>query len=221
MFIFPAHLFNPKEVNARVVQRVMSGGVALSGDEDVISTDGGGRWQIDYAGIEFRTAAQQRAWSAWQGYLAGGAVECLVPLLSLPTAPRASQWDRPMKVTRVVANDDLFPESVAYAVPQIVAHLSANATLRATTLQITVSKGAPIRGGEKLSIGERAYRIVRPTAPDTFQIEPPLRGAVTTGDEVNFDWPVVKCRMAPGEDFEGPITRGRFGTKSISFVESF
>lgn len=220
MFVFPAHIFKPREVNARPVLRTISGGVALSGDEDVILTDGGGRWQIDYGGISLHTAAQERAWSAWQGHLAGGATECLVPILSLPTAPRPRQWDRPARVSSIQVDDEVFPTSVAYAVPHVAATVAASAALRATSLQIAVSKGGKIKGGEKLSIGQRGYRIIRSTAPGTFSIEPPLREAVTAGDAVNFDWPAIRCRMQPGSDFEGAIARGRIGEKQITFVEA-
>lgn len=221
-FVFPAHLFSPTEVNARIVQSTMSGGVALSGDEDVVATDGGGRWQIDFAGIELRTPAQQRAWSAWIGHLGGGSIECLVPLLSLVTAPRPySGMKIPARPPQLAYDDELFPTTVGYSAPYIEAEVVAAAALRATSLQITVTTGGEIKGGEKFSIGERAHRIIRETASGTFQIEPPLRGEVEIAAPVNFDWPVVKCRMMPGEDFEGAISRSRFGSKHISFIESF
>lgn len=218
-FIFPTHIFNPKQVNARPVPRVISGGEALSGDEDVIATDGGGRWMIDYSGINLHTAEQQRAWSAWQGYLAGGVVECLVPILSLATAPRPYVGPKPMRVSGLVADDPLFPESVAFASPHVIATIGANAALRATSLVINVAQGAAIQGGEKFSVGGRGVRIIRQTGEDTYQVEPPLREAVTSGASANFDWPVVLCRMAVGGDFEGALSMGRFGEKSISFVE--
>lgn len=220
-YVFPVHLFNPREVNARPIQRVMSGGQALNGEEDVIATDGGGRWQIDLAGISLRTPAQERAWSAWQGHLAGGAVQCLVPLLSLTTAPRPDMGKRPARVPQLAMDDDLFPTSVAYSAPYIEAEVAADAALRATSLEIIVTTGGTIKGGEKFSIGERAHRIVRETSTGVFQIDPPLREAVTAGDAVNFDWPLVLCTMAPGNDFDGAITLGRFGEKQITFLESF
>lgn len=219
-YVFPAHLFNPKEVDARPIQRTISGGEALSGEEDVILTDGGGRWRIDYSGITLHTAAQQRAWSAWQGHLAGGSVECLVPLLSLATAPRPFLGKGVARPPQLAWDDDLFPTTVAYSAPYIVAAVAANAALRATTLQITVSVGGTIKGGEKFSIGDRAHRIVRRTGADTFLIEPPLREAVLAGAEVVFDWPLVRCRAAP-EDFEGSLNLGFYGEKQITFLESF
>lgn len=220
MFIFPAHLFNPKEVNARPVGRVTSGGRALNDEEDVIATDGGGHWRIDFVGIDLRAPAQQRAWSAWQGHLGSGTVECLVPLLSLATAPRPYLGKFPARVPQLSVDDDLFPTSIAYSAPYIEAKVTVSAALRATSLRIIVTTGGTIKGGEKFSIGDRAYRIIRPTAANTFQIEPPLREAVAANTVVNFDWPLLLCRAAPGEDFEGAIRLSRFGEKAISFVEA-
>jgi len=218
--IFPAHRLNPTEVNARPMQQVISGGTSLAGEEDVIATDGGGRWRIDMSGISLRTPYHQRLWSAWAGYLAGGAVECLVPLLSLATAPRPMAWERPARVTGVVDNDPMFPTSVAYAVPRIVARLAANAPLRATTLQIDLQSAGKIEGGEKFSVGEQACRIIRRIADGVYQTEPPLREAVFANQPVEFNWPLVKCKLALGQDMEGAIRLGRFSDVSISFVES-
>lgn len=219
-YIFPVHLFNPAAVNARPVAQVISGGTSLSGIEETIATDGGGRWVVEYSGIELRTPQQQRVWSAWAGYLAGGVVECLVPLLSLATAPRPMAWDGPRRVSTLVVDDPVFPTSVQYAAPLIAASLADDADVRATTLAIDLTSAGEILGGEKLSIGEYAYKIVRKTGANTFNVTPPLREAVSEDDAVEFNWPLVKCRAAPGQDLETPITRGRFSTVSIVFLES-
>lgn len=220
LYVFPIHHLNPAEVSARPIQQVISGGVSIAGEEDVISTDGGGRWRVDYGGISLRTPFQQRVWSAWAGYLAGGAVECLVAILSLYSGPRPQAWDRPQRVTKLTWDDPMFPNSVAYARPTIVAKLLTGATLRATTLQIELTSAGKIEGGEKFSVGDYAYRIIRKTGTDTYLIEPPLREVVYTNQPVEFNWPLVKCRLVPGQDMEGAIRMGRFSDVSISFVES-
>jgi hypothetical protein len=94
--------------------------------------------------------------------------------------------------------------------------------LRATTLNIEVTTGAQPKGGEKLSIGDRAYKLIRPLGGGDFQIEPPLREAVTDGDAIIFDWPMVKCKMRVGDDPIAALIRGRIsdGDVEISFVES-
>lgn len=220
MLVFPAHIFNPKQITARIVESVISGGTAISGEEDVISTDGGGRWEIAFSGIDLRTPAQIKAWEAWEGYLARGATDCLVPLLSIGHANRSSDGLRFMAVSRLVANDPVFPTSVAYSAPAIIATFAAAAPLRATQVSISVAKGADLVGGEKFSAAGRGYRIVRPLGGGLFQIEPPLRQSVGAGEAVTFDYPLLKCRSAPGESWSPTLSFGRSGEASIRFLEN-
>lgn len=219
MFVFPAHIFNPGVVQARIVQNTISGGVALSGDEDVIATDGGGRWEISYSDISLDTPQLLRAWEAWLDYLAGGTVEVLVPILSLETAPRPYLGKHPSGPSELLADDALFPTRVAFAEPYIIAKAASSAPLRATTLAIDVERGAPIEGGEKFEIAGRVYRIGRPDGAG-WKISPPLRGPVTSGAALNFDWPLVQCRMRP-EDFSVSIAFGQLADGNITFIESF
>ncbi|WP_218000325.1 hypothetical protein [Sphingomonas soli] len=203
--------------------RVLSGGTALSGEEDVISTDGGGRWEISYGEMDLDNIDLQRAWDAWTAHLAGGAQSVLVPILSLKTAPRPFAGSGLASPSDIYADDDVFPTEVRFASPHIVAVVGADAALRATTVEIVISQGAMIQHGVKFSIGKRGYKVGRVTARDglsaTCKISPPLREAIETGDAVNFDWPVVECRAGIGQDLASAITMGMFGTTSISFVE--
>lgn len=219
LFIFPTHHFNPQEVNARPVQQVISGGVSLSGEEDVITTDGGGRWRIDYSGISLRTPFQQRVWSAWAGHLAGGAVECRVPLLSLNTAPRPKAWDRAIPAGKLVWDDPFYASNVGYSQPRIVARIGASAGLRATMLSIVLDSSGRIESGEKFSVNGRAYRIIR-RIENLYQIDPPLREPVAANQPIEFNWPVVRARLMAGQDMEGMVRLGRFSDVSVSFVES-
>lgn len=220
MFYFPAQLFNPKVVQARIVQAAVSGGIALNGEEDTILTDGGGRWSIFYGGIVLNTPAKVRAFEVWNEYLSNGTQECLVPLLSLPTAPRPYLGRRPARPSSLYSDAEVFPTTVEYAEPLIIAETSGSAALRATTLTISMQRGGDIQGGEKFGIGERAYRIGARVSGNTWNIAPPLREAVAAGTAINFDWPVVKCRSQPGEDFSPEFSMGRLaGDASITFLE--
>lgn len=226
MYIFPAHIFNPANIKAGIVENVISGGVALSGDEDVISTDGGGRWQITYSGIAIRTPALERVWDAWVSHLAGGASVIAVPLVSLRTAPRPVAGNGPARVSRLVANDKLFPTAVSYASPNIQAVTVGAVGIRSTTLAIAITQGAQIKGGERFALGNRGHRIERVLSrPDDLTaivaISPPTRSAVSAGAVVNFDWPAVQCRAMTGQDLAPDMAYGRNGTISISFVEDF
>lgn len=225
MFIFPVHLFNPASIKAGVVENVISGGQALSGDEDVIATDGGGRWQITYSGINLRTAEQERKWDAWASHLAGGARAIYVPLVSLRTAPRPVAGVGLARPSAIYADDPYFPTEVRFASPYIVAQTVGAAALRATTLTILVTQGARIQGGEKFSINGRAHKIERVTARNGMQatciISPPTRAAIGAGTAVEFGWPYVQCKAAIGQDLIPDMSFGRNGAVSVTFVEDF
>jgi hypothetical protein len=201
---------------------VLSGGVAIDGNETVIAADGGGIWDITYSGIQLRTAQQARVWDAWIGYLAGGAVKCRVPLVTLATAPRGYTGRTVGRVPNLFIDNEEWPEQMRYSSRLIVANVAADAALRATTLSIVVTTGAQPKGGEKLSIGNHAYKLIRPLGGGSFQIEPPLREAVTTGQEAVFDWPMVECRMRVGDDPITALIGGKVsdGTIEINFVEA-
>lgn len=224
MFVFPAHRFNPNPVKAGVVERVVTGSESIAGDEDVVSTDGGGRWTIEYGEIDLDDPDMKRLWTMWSGHLAGGAQVVLVPVLTLDTAPRPFAGSGPATPSDILTDDPDFPQSVGFAGTYIVANVAADAALRATTIEIEVSQGAQIKGGEVFSLGDRAHEIVRVTGRDgskaTCLIRPPLRGAVEEGASVNFDWPVVRCRMSPDQDTIPAMSLG-YGSSAVSFVEDF
>ncbi len=222
-YVFPAHIFNPDLVRADVVPKVVSGGTAINGEEDVIATDGGGRWEISYGQINLDDPDTLRLWEAWMAHLAGGAQSILVPLLSLSTAPRGVGGNGLAAPSDVYADDEEYPTEVRFASPSIVANVVDDAALRATSLTILVTQGATIKAGSKFSIGSRGYKVERVTARDgmeaTCRITPPLREPVSADDAVNFDWPVVECRAVPAQDFAVASMLGMYADTQISFVE--
>lgn len=225
MIIVPVHLWNPNPVKADVFPRVISGGEALNGDEDVIQTDGGGRWEITYSEIDLDGPDALRVWDQWTSYLAGGARVVLAPVLLLETGPRPIGGDGALMPSDLHYDDIAFPTVVRMAAPYIVARVAANAPLRATSVQIEVTLGARLRGGERFSIGDRAYKVERVTAragqTATCIITPPLRAPIVTDMIVNFDWPVVRAKAVVGQSLAADVFNGQFSTVSLSLVEDF
>lgn len=221
--IFPTHLFNPTGIKADVAPNMISGGTALNGDETVIQTDGGGRWEISYSGIILRTPEQIRRWDAWTSYMPGRAF--LVPIVSLLTAPRPVAAGGLARPSSLNDGEALFPTSVGYAAPYIVARTIGSPPLRATELTINVEQGSRIEGGEKFSIGGRGFKIERVLSRTgqqaTVVVSPPARAAIPAGAAVIFDWPVVQCKLALGQDLAPTLSFGRRAEMAISFVEDF
>lgn len=212
-------------MKANLASRVITGGESINGEIDAIATDGGGRWQVTYSGIDLTNPRVQRQWEAWEAYLDGGAVDCLVPMLSVARANRPFGGGQPARVHGLLADDPLFPTSLAYAAPYINASITADAALRATELTINVTRGAPLQGGETFSIDGRGYRIQRVKSRPTTQsavvdIRPPLREALTNGDALEFAFPLLKCRLQPNQDIGLDIFQNQSANTSITFVEN-
>jgi hypothetical protein len=227
MRVVPSHLFNPDPVSADVVSRVISGGTALSGEEDVIATDGGGRWEISYGEMDIDHNGEdpylQRVWDAWTSHFAGGAQSFLMPLLSLATAPRPIGGNQLATPSDIYADDDYLPTEVRFSSPHIIAAMGDDVALRATTMEIVITQGAAVQPGMKFSVGTRAYKIERVLSRDGLtavcKTAPPAREAIEQGAEVNFDWPVVECRAVIGQGLAASMMQGMFGTVALAAVE--
>lgn len=218
--IFPAHLFNPGTVRSYIERKTLSGGTSLSGVEDTVIIDGGGRWVIEYGDISLSTSdGTAKAWDAWNGFLNAGTADVLVPFVTLETAPRPALGTGLMPPSDLYTDDPVFPTTAQFMSPYIVATVAQAAPLRSTTVRIAMMRGAEITGGERVSFGDRGYRIRRKVGVDTYQIEPPLRAPITQGMDANFDWPVTRCRAVPGEDWSPAIEMGLFADTAIKFVE--
>jgi len=221
MFVFPAHILTPARVRLFRQQVVLSGGESLGGDEDTIETDGGGLWVVEYEGVSLVDARQARVWAAWNEYLTGGYARCLVPLLTFATGPRpgVSSW-APKKPSGLHYDDPEWPTFMRYSRRDHEAEFAAAAALRDTALTLQTTRGPNFQSGQIFSYGEgRAHRILR-TDGENVSVRPPLRGPVDAGTPVSFDFPLLRAKMDPRQDFTAPLARGRSGEVSIRFVEA-
>lgn len=232
MLTFPTHLFNPARIQMRPAGAVITGGESLSGETDVIKTDGGGYWVVQMAGIELTSPDLIKAWRAWEDELDGGVTKVLVPVADVRHAPRPIIGGRPGSPSKLHAasTDPYFPEAVGFASPFIVAKFGAAAALRATQVAIEVTRGARLKGGEVLAVshataGRRCYRVRRVISQvgqvATVLIRPPLRQAVANNMAVDFDWPSLVATLIPESDISPDIEFGRRATVDIAFRESF
>lgn len=230
MLIFPTHLFNPSQIKARIAGMSVTGGESLSGETDVIRTDGGGYWLVEMRGIELLTPDLIRAWRAWESELAGGVEKVVVPIMDIRQAPYAAPFSPAIGAG---SGDPYFPDISNYTAPPVTAQITANAALRATEITINITAGLPLKGGEHFAynhggtVGWRLHRVrrvvSRPTASSAVvKIEPPLRLAIAgTPQSVNFSWPMVVASLLPEADISPDILFGRQATVDIAFREAF
>lgn len=232
MFTFPTHLFNPAAIKLRLAGSTIEGGEALSGESDVVRTDGGGYWMVTLSGVDLRSPDLIRAWRAWEDHLEDGVTRCLVPVADVRQAPRPIAGARLASPSALVGDDDnpYFPEAIAFATPFIVATVVNAADLRATTLTMNVERGARLQGGEIFAlehptVGRRIYRTGRVTSRSgqtaVVTIRPPLREAITAGIVADFDWPSLVAAQVPRLDISPDIAYGRQATVDVVFREAF
>lgn len=230
MLVFPTHLFNPAGVKVTPAGSSVTAGESISGITDVIRTDGGGYWVVALSGIELITPDLIRAWRAWEDTLDSGAEKIILPVADVRQAPRIP-GDAPGAIL-AGSTDPYFPEAVGFATPWIVAVTVGAAALRATQIEINVTTGAPLKGGEQFSInhggdtGHRLYRVrrvlSRPTASRAVvSIRTPLRAAVAAGTACNFDWPLLTASLVPESDISPDIEYGRRAGVDAVFREAF
>lgn len=212
--LFPLGLFGLAEAGPpRLVRRTLSGGSALSGEEQKVEQTGGGSWRIEAQG-NLMDPAKIRAWQALDGLIGDGVTAALVewPValfqpIARPVVRRTFQW----------------PPVAFSGILQASATADGAHALRATTLNIA-NFNAPklLVGGEHLTIphatwGERAYRVIEVVSQAQVKIRPPLREALTGGEVLDFDNP--RCLMKV-ESMSCDLSLGRFAKVGVALIES-
>jgi hypothetical protein len=220
MRVFPTCKFAFDGRDVDIERRTISGGVALSSDEDTIQVDGGGRVYAQFTDAYLDEDEYALAWRAISARYGEGD-PIIVPLgvyetqmMGAPSIPPGGLpwWEETDFASADAAN----------------VTLGADAALRATQLTLTIEfLSDPVRGGQWLSIDHttwrhRAYRIAEVISDDgatvVVSVRPPLREAVTTGTVVELVDP--KCVMKIDGAMGSP-EMGGFPEGSVRFVEDF
>ena len=233
LFVWPYRLLRPGKLSRpRLTSRAVMGPPALSGATEVGAQDGGGFWTFPVTGVGLMDWATVQAWEAWTAHLDGGLTPFIMPIPSLGLAPRPQIGGEPALPGVPAPSSDIFNQDPGFGRPMMLAALHAGAALGATTLVIDVSRGAPFKGGETLSldhatVGWRPYQVGRVIARAgmrfTVEVRPPLREAATTFTALELDVP--RCVMALDPANAGDMGAGsdvsRFDSVSARFVEWF
>ena len=220
---FPTRLFGFASKEVDIERQTISGGTALSGEVDTVSTDGGGRVFAEFGDGNIVDRDSVLAWRALTGILEEGVTAVVVPFGD----PR-HQPGQPTPAYSLHSDGTPFDDATLYESVDGVAGTCEAATLRATQLTFSADlAGRPLRGGEWFSIehpakGWRAYKVIRVPAQDddgaTIQFRPPLREAVTTGQVLDMTNP--RCLMVADGRPGSKISYARHMETAIRFVEA-
>jgi hypothetical protein len=214
--VFHPCQFDFEDIDFRRVGSVTSGGTSLSGIDDTIETDGGGFWRLDLTNGETLDRKAGLAWRALTEGMDNGSSAVIVLLCS-------ERLFQPVGDAVTVDHSDgtPFSDDTPYDSSGAEYTTTADAALRAVTLEMAGVSELPLIGGELFSIehptwGWRVYRITRIDG-DQITFRPPLREAVPSGTSLEFDTPRCQMRMAQGTS--NPTNMGRFTACSLSMVE--
>lgn len=222
MLVFPTCFFGIYAKDVDIEMAKMSGGVALNGEEDVIASDGGGRWYAEMGDIALTSRNKIMAWRAFKAATGGGVDRFIFPICDARHQPTNGRSQVPHSDGTSFSDDSLYSQG------DCAAELTADAALRATTISISMALGKPLIGGERFTIvhpamRERAYSVGRILAQTdtsaTIQFHPPLREAAPAGTAVDFNNP----RFVAGIDgaMRAPLANPRFASGAVRFVEDF
>lgn len=220
MRVFPTYAFCFSEMEADVERRTITGGTALSGSEDIVGADGGGRVVAQFGDPYLDESEMALAWKACASVLKGGITPIIVPLGDL-----RHQFNRDLR----------YPTSLPwwteaeYLTGDSGVALSTAAPLRATTLNLSIGFiPAPLRAGMWLSIDHatmrhRAYQIDEVISQSgtaaQIVIGHPLREATDAGTAAEFHDP--RCVMRLDGEMRSPSNMGFVSGSGIRFVEHF
>lgn len=221
MLVFPTHLLGFSGIAADIERRVTSGGTSLSGQDDVVASDGGGRFFVEFSEPYLDQREVALAWRAIAAKLGDGPVPIIVPIGDL-----RHQFDQDIRVPHSLP----WWTEAEYISSEVGATASAAAALRDVALEVAISfLPGPLLAGMWLSIDHptfrhRAYRIAEVVSQDTASasllLSHPLREAVSVGTPIEFVDPRCVCHV--DGTMLSPTTFGFTDVStSLRFVEDF
>jgi hypothetical protein len=216
--VFSPCIFAPDGIEVELEQRTISGGATINGAEDVIATDGGGRWMFELSDPYLDEIVTAKAWRAMSAYLGDGRA-IVVRICDARHQPTAG--------FSAVPHDDASPfsDQTEYVSGDSEVVVTADAALRATSLSIDIVElPEDLVAGERFSIAhptmlDRLYTVTEIDDDGTIHFAPPLREAVTAGTELNFADP--RCVMRRDGDMRSPTRLGYVESPGARFVEHF
>jgi len=222
--ILPIEDFYPNNPRWDRVGARKSGGRSLSGISQRASTTGGGAHTATLL-VQLRTANQLRRWRSYGARYAENGEPFELPFLGagkVPLLGGATYEGIPH------GDGSYFDDGAGYDnAPLIEVSFAQAYDLRDTEVQLNLDSEVDIIGGEPFSVinsdGARLHFIKSVTSRTattiTVKIDPPLRAAVTTATEVDFDNP--RCLMRVEDGWYGPLTHLKFMDAAPIFVEHF
>jgi hypothetical protein len=217
---WPCELLRPQNVSFDIDSRSLAGPASVSGATQVVASEAG-IWKATYGNIIVKSRAAVLTHRAIAALLEGRLGSILVPLCKAYGPSSGAVVDQGYFAQVPHSDDAFFDDGTGYVGSLTNVVLAANAAVRATTLNVTVTYAADdIQPGMHFSLGERLYRVrTFDASTGTMTIRPPLREPATAGDQLEFDDPVCRMRLLQDDGMDLELALRRFGNPTVQFVE--
>lgn len=215
---WPQDILIPEKAKLIVQPFNTTGGIGFTNVQQVIGNTPG-RWQLDLTGVRVKTNAQRLEWEKLEWGLQGQAFTVGVPIY---------RWMEGLVPWPTIAGE-LVTSAPGYNTPVILTYAQDQALEGTNEITIRVEQGAAIQAGYVFGINYKVYAIKAVTAQGsgggfttyTCKIWPPIRERIEADDQLNFDNPILRCRLA--DDKQMSVTGGwdkwKRGSPNVSFVE--
>lgn len=229
---WPLRILTPTAIGLDLYWPTRSTGEALGGDEQIGSALSA-RWQLSLT-FSINREARVRTYRGVKASLKGRYVAVRFPIFDPFRVSVVDAGGLPLTPGGIPFSDGaFFSDGTGFASPDVTTTVTAVAALRSETIELDVGSINDALGfGQFLSVLDPALPLnaqdwlhvitdVGELADEkrTFTIAPPLRNAVSIGDEVKIGRPMSLFRLK--DDMSGSVSMqyGRFGQPSMDFVE--
>jgi len=219
---WPVAVLPPQNVSFDIAWRSLSGPAAISGAQQVVSSDAG-IWKATFGNVIINKRDAVLVFRAIANLLEGRLGRILVPLCRGYQPKFAPDVDAGLRDPVPHSDDAFFGDGTGYVGQTMDARLVGSLPPRAVSASIAVAYGGQIEPGQHFSMGERLYRVrsvvytSETAASITFR--PPLREATSAGTRLEFDDPVCRMKLAADDAMDLDLALRRFGNPTVNFVE--
>lgn len=206
-----------QNISVDLAPRTLAAPPSVSGVTQTVASDAG-VWKITFGSVVVKDKQTVTAFRAIANLLEGR-LNPIVINLCRGYQPVPDGADGLYEA--VPHGDDAFFSDDAGYVGRVIDVVTVGSwAARAVSGFVQVNYAGTIEPGMHFSVGERLYRV-RTFDADTGAItfRPPLREAVPSGTNLEFDDPCVRVRLMDDAGMDLELAMRRFGTPTVSFIE--
>lgn len=216
---WPCGVLRAQNIAADIAPRSLAAPPSVSGFGQVVASDAG-IWKVTLGNVLVRDRASVIAFRAIANRLEGRLNPILVPLCRAYQPVPEGAVEAGLYEAVPHGDEAFFSDGSGY-VGRVIDVVTVGAwAARAVSGFVAVNYAGTVEPGQHFSVDGRLYRV-RTFDADTgaMTFRPPLREAVPSGAQLEFDDPVVRCRLADDAGMDLELALRRFGNPTVNFIE--